>query len=70
MRYQDKRGWLYEVRQGLQGEFKIFYRKPRANPDLSIGWHTLIGCWWKTKDIAEFHLQQRAEERGWKAVSD
>jgi len=68
MRYQDKRGWLYEIRKGLQGKFKIFYRKPRTNPDLSIGWHARTGCWWESEDMAEFHLRKTAEEKGWKEV--
>ncbi|MBQ9283865.1 MAG: hypothetical protein IJ773_03970 [Lachnospiraceae bacterium] len=38
IRYQDSRGWLYEIRQTLNYDYCAFYRKPRKNKDLSIGW--------------------------------
>lgn len=72
MRYEDSRGWLYEVRPGL-GEtmFKIFYRKPRENKDLSIGWHAWPSSkWWGTREEAERELAIVADNRSWWKASD
>ena len=69
MRYEDRRGWLYEVRPLLGGLFRPFYRKPRANPDLSIGWKSCHGFEaYPYKDDAERALEAYAKERNMKAV--
>ncbi len=66
MRYKDKRGWLFEVRQGLHIAGWTIYS---FNPKKEKWWPWPCACWYETQKQAEKFLQRFARERDWqKAV--
>lgn len=62
-KYQDGRGWLYEVHAGLgQDSWKASYKKPDR-----MGWHCVRSKylpWRDTPAEAEADLQAYAEKKG------
>ena len=67
MRYTDNRGWEYEVRKGLQGEYKIFYRKPKPGRGEEFGWHARrVSCWFENEEAAMADLVLTATRNGWR----
>ena len=62
-RYQDGRGWLYEVHAGIGGkQWKATYRKPGH-----AGWHCVRSKnlpWRDTPAEAEADRQAYAEKKG------
>ena len=66
-RYEDKRGWQYQVRPGLgEDQYKGFYRKPGK-----AGWHAVhVLKWCDTAYAAEGALFVYAMNHSMKIVID
>ncbi len=62
MRYQDKRGWLFEASQGNKHVMWSIYC---FNPKKKIWWAWPCANWYTTKEQAEKALARFTEKLGW-----
>lgn len=69
-RFVDKRGWEYEVRPGLQGKYKVFYRKPKPGQKNDFGWHARRASdWFADEAAAVSDLLKTAVKNKWRRIS-
>lgn len=65
MRYQDKRGWLFEVRQG---EHILGWSIHCYNPKKKLWWPWPCCSWYNSQKEAEQQLLREAKRCGWEEL--
>lgn len=67
--YQDSRGWLFLVREGLRkGYYKGFYNKNADARQDSAGWHGVHVLEYKPREEAEKDLHDYAVKHHMRVV--